>query len=986
MLRLEDRENGSFYERCEPAKLPDVGSWGASEVSYLIEWIIKDSGDSGEGGQELVVEHRLAPSIVTRGEAQMLGLSDPRFARRVRVRKPHPLSGRDEVLALINLRRLSRLHDQIRFRGRVKTRRGMLAPLLGKYGPSFSFAWQEELRKASSVADCVVTLPKRMRTAPWSVLTMPEEVLRQYGEGLNGRAVPFMKHVKFLGGGMCAQACCFMANIICGKTARQIYACPEITAVSSPDDLDRVKGGDCEISGMTARDIARYFEAVGLRAINQRHRQTEVSNAKDLALLGTFMEPIVEAYIASGWPIIFLVDLGRMKGVGTYNLPGTDILSENGVNVRKTRLVAKTPKHACHAVVGIGVDVSGLKRVVINDPAHLPYICTPTKKLIQAGTYQSDPDDSSPVLSGPQFIAVTPKNVRLPLLSHHRCDIPGETGVQEIPGLDMLSRAFALEMLKEKDAVLRSIFKMERVAFRLVDISQPWDPSFVFGMSVAMRKVTVALMTEIRHELPASHRWVWLEIREGCVLLWDAEFDIVRKPNVGWRGPLILVSDGQRRYAEFGQLSEFPWGRDERTHGTVTEVKAPQRETISTEMSRCRRLQPSVISSFSASGLSTALARWPERATACDCYAFMLSDEDILPSISLGLMSRIYGGLMFAAFRTRDWLSQHLPRMDRYAKFTFKPEEPKTPHPIGRPQTNVCQWLADNSGNRGYLDRVARNLLHVLADKAMPCRSFTTFIPEVTGDRSTARSGRNALVSILRVIARLNDKSFRERELKRSPDKMKQMADWWENIAVLEVVAGTLIDFIEFCPRRGDHEKSCRVHQMSMEDALRRVRESITTLEDDIMKAGVRLAFELEPGPLNVLSSAEDIVALAAVVPDSLRERICFNLDIAHWELAGVTAEAALSSADFPHSRIIQAHLSGFSKGHLGDFVPDQDHRKAFERWLAYLRIQHYQAEHAEPINVSLELEATCSQKMVQNGVNALLDACRHQPGCPLCH
>ena len=75
--------------------------------------------------------------------------------------------------------------------------------------------------------------------------------------------------------------------------------------------------------------------------------------------------------------------------------------------------------------------------------------------------------------------------------------------------------------------------------------------------------------------------------------------------------------------------------------------------------------------------------------------------------------------------------------------------------------------------------------------------------------------------------------------------------------------------------------------------------------------------FELEPGPLYVLN---DLNAIRLMQPQlekhGLHELVGWNLDIAHWALAGIK----LRDIDYDvFSRIVHAHISDHAYGHLGD-------------------------------------------------------------------
>ncbi len=188
--------NDSFYIEwpwaCPPRELADeLGSLGWSEIERLFQVL---TGRPVQTAGRLA--YRPCPSLAFRGEAQLLGISDPRFGYRVILRTTS-----DEIVALLNVRRVGRLLH--RFRG-VKARGIPLFRLLR--GPLAR-------RKLSSIADCLIPIPARYQNfKAWCVASLPEVVTKHYGEDWALTTVPFLRPLEFISGGLCAQACCWMAD------------------------------------------------------------------------------------------------------------------------------------------------------------------------------------------------------------------------------------------------------------------------------------------------------------------------------------------------------------------------------------------------------------------------------------------------------------------------------------------------------------------------------------------------------------------------------------------------------------------------------------------------------------------------------------------------------------------------------------------------------------------------------------------------------
>jgi hypothetical protein len=85
-------------------------------------------------------------------------------------------------------------------------------------------------------------------------------------------------------------------------------------------------------------------------------------------------------------------------------------------------------------------------------------------------------------------------------------------------------------------------------------------------------------------------------------------------------------------------------------------------------------------------------------------------------------------------------------------------------------------------------------------------------------------------------------------------------------------------------------------------------------------KDGVALAVELEPGPLYVLNDHAGLVALADLLAARGAERyarvVGFNLDVAHWFLAGIDPAKVDPRVV---ARICHVHISDIGLGHFGD-------------------------------------------------------------------
>ena len=97
---------------------------------------------------------------------------------------------------------------------------------------------------------------------------------------------------------------------------------------------------------------------------------------------------------------------------------------------------------------------------------------------------------------------------------------------------------------------------------------------------------------------------------------------------------------------------------------------------------------------------------------------------------------------------------------------------------------------------------------------------------------------------------------------------------------------------------RADHGSLCvRVPPSSevMGVVIERIVNALTRVDEaDPQCCSLKVALELEPGPLYVLNDLNGLAAFHAAIPPEYEDRIGWNLDVAHWELAGADAGALL--------------------------------------------------------------------------------------------
>lgn len=351
---------------------------------------------------------RLAPSIITRSEAELLGVSSPRFAVRVYLT--------DE--SFVNARRRQRLARA------VESVHAQIPPTL-----------LDEISKDSWIADSLLTPPEDLRRAGYRFLTT--KLGLAYGERSNTEGVPFVTHMRF-GGGLCAQAACFMVLAILSDRAFPIYGVAEITA--------RAQDGqnDLDVNGMSGESIA-YFFRDRVEKVTAQVQGFSKLGAPERQLL-----PIgFQSYLASGCPIILLVSLSRMFGdhhlhqevcdpVIIESYPDVDFNTRQRIPIRRKNPPQSTAdeEKQPHAVVLVGWHPRS-DQFIVNDPATYPFLPATAEQIVDIRRYKESAQDGRLRAQdvGPlECIPVTPAGVKLTLFNVIISDSP-DGSKREVTGL-----------------------------------------------------------------------------------------------------------------------------------------------------------------------------------------------------------------------------------------------------------------------------------------------------------------------------------------------------------------------------------------------------------------------------------------------------------------------------------------------------------------------------------------------------------------------
>ena len=496
----------------DPPDRPDtvlgqLGPVGRDSFNRLLRWLLQRTG------AELRVDYRIAPSLTTRSECELLGLSAPRFAIRSHVSAP--AQGGERIPAFFNLRRLEwikaaidQTHDQKLTD--LNEHAVVAEALLGECSP---------------------------RIHGFSRLTC--DLGHAYGEdGTVTTGTPFMQHVDVVGGGMCAQACLQMAICLQQEHAKQIPSVAEITALAelAAPAKNGILPGTMKLRGLDAWQISdvlrrQELELYGvIESYGMTGNRVRPVPANGLPNLGY----VLATYLASHVPVIALVRLPRLAEPGS-------IYETNSIRP----VLTSQESSIGHAVLLVGYrSHKGHDEFLINDPATYPFLRATSDQLLACRTGDSQ------LQLDLQFIPVLPEPVRLTLVGRTPRPRPQETSPKERDPIGLLWLAKALQKSPvTRDPPLPPIPKtlppipktwswpgeFHLVDFHCQDLERTLGHYVFSGCQDSDRKT---LAKQLLHEIKqdATHqgtRWKWVQTigpvqisgpgEVGHVWIWNAE-------------------------------------------------------------------------------------------------------------------------------------------------------------------------------------------------------------------------------------------------------------------------------------------------------------------------------------------------------------------------------------------------------------------------------------------------------------------------------
>lgn len=823
---------------------------------------------------------RYAPSLISRSDAELYGLSLPRFAVRLYLN-----SDTGQPASFLNLRRADL------FRRQTKGSSVELPQLVG---------------------DCVVKRPAWLPTSVYQVLA--DRYGAAYGEELSFDGTPFVQYVETTGA--CAHAVCFMASMVLRKYAKAIFGLPEIAALICKDK-SRI-----DIDALSAGQMAAFFghSAVGLRSIAQRVPSYRAEGAVSaLEEYGVALH----SYLMSNMPIVVSVDKNRLVGQGSEACPikqKDSIYGRNraGIVLPDDGSYASRPSPHCVLLVGCSLR-KRMDHFIMHDPLWSPYLLVSAEQLNNSSCYL----DGMDILRQFVYMPVTPGVVKMPL----HLGVEGEA-CETRAGV----RILAHEVQATKKSSISSAVLMPPAAelcsdnFRLMQLKdlttigegRRWGLDLTLPMSVDVSN-RLSSFVENQSESAKEH-WIWVQRFSNSVWVWDAEilpplWSDVRKGGLCLDDNLFAVITA----GDLHILKQIPGGDQPLVSSVSTSGNIEERSTNVAEKSKISLPEISLITSFAIKGIESALENWPDpqRVKYAELYAFVQKD------------------LKFLCTRA----GIQLPGVDLTA-------------------VEMMARLVETAGHDEY-NTIAAGIAELFNRKQVQIRSIATFIPELLdSDVRKSNQGCKALRFLLRLSSHLNN--------------------YGQNIGTIELVGGTLANDIQWLGKRSAGDNFITAGKRSHAHIHLALFNSLFELGHDLSDSPVRLAFEMEPGPLFVFNDIQPLVDLvkefenweARGLPEN---RLGINLDIGHMLIAG------RSVGELPprvQRRIVHAHISDHSKGHLSDaVVASVRSPEVFQSWLRFLQERLADSDGLKYSGlVSVELECACCKTCVEKSVDTVFD------------
>lgn len=867
--------------------------------------------------------YRYAQSIITRSEAEVFGLSSPRFAVRMRLANG----------SFFNLRRLSLLASRAsleyaehasRLISHINRRRSAKVMTRALIDP------------CTAIADSILQVPTQRFDGSYEILTA--DIGGYYGETDCKPGVPYLQHIE-LGGGLCAQAVSFMVMLHYHKRVNGIGGIPEITHTAR-NIGSGTAAAELHMSGLSDQQVSAFFRlsAVGLRCHREMYEQDVQTN-------WDFEKRAIQSYLRSNVPIILPLSLKKMWLGGNDRSSGILLANRVFQRISKYPMSPVLDDRENHFVLLGGVNKRGTT-YILHDPATVPFLqCTFDDLLKSRRDCKTHPG----VLDRFRIFPVVPCEVRSSLLDTSRDESDDEVGRAPInPGLMRTVRRLQTRGEIVVDGVRFHPYRNDVYSpgdFLLIKRTDN-DAHARLCRFLDDERLVHLVEEAITAENLCDH-WVWLQRIDS------PSFDPTPEPR-------LWLWDAEVALSQFGQISDYlvaiinvASGTTQRLHRARPAGIAPplRRQSVLhfTPQNDVSQLKPALMSSYAVS-------------------AFNSDEEEIRPADAAEMFREIWDAAQGCDFshRARCELYVMMEPEIRYWQRIWRNAAKKDGVQIDRRVLSAdcaIDFLA--AINAAHCVEIAKEIAGCFAAKDIDIVAIATYLPEIARryDSPSAEKFVRAMKSIGRIARALQGANH--------------------PIRAIELVGGSRVAGPCVKPTWVSLPTQYSVRIEAADDCIDNLIRNLAKLvcDEDWPCEKLPLCFELEPGEFFVLNSLKRVQQLVRLLQDntSLSQLVGFNVDVSHWRLSGVD----LSDGSPPEpvqsdlcSRVFNSHLSGHHPcAHIADIEPLRCAKvEDYAIWSRFLRscTGLSQRRGNADGSVSLELEAVDRTETVEEALRQL--------------
>ena len=943
----------------------------------VASWDFDDVETEASGGRI-----RYSGSIVSRADAELFGLSYPRFSIRAYLDRNHS--------SFLHFRRREHLSDRVVAALNEDLDEEILEELesmqhdlpkevqarLRTYPPKVLEAY-DAARAMATLGDCVLRVPPRL--AGTHTIIRPKTWLLYGSEYENLRDIhstSYVHYASFLDCPGCGMAVCFMAMTALAESVTCLCGLTELPAVLS----DIKEEPTARIDDITPRDVCALLESkhVGLSGCLQMvydHDSPWGATSEE-----TIYGKALEAYICSGMPVIALCDRYRLHGFGPgfadsevgdrgdptaiypSASPSDPSLPYLGYALERT---TQELSRGNHMILLVGAEPRK-GRFVFHDPSGFPYVPADLGNLVKAAHYKKGaaPDEDGPTeVNEFQFISVAPKGVRLPLLTAIDYEAGRLAEGAWFLGLELVTTAIVKWSRSLGGTTIPRILteKMDREStdhrrdvwneaakqgqFRLVHLSD-LDRSQVRR---TFRKILPddrfpRFFRDLQTLAPKGRKkdaWAWVFLLPEFFVAIDAG----KKVDAG-----LLKANGSRDMEKLARqfvLGAFRLGNDLPHSGEGTGDGGRAKLLVPPDGFRrppgwplLGNVRKSLVSSFCAKGMRSSAdplqVYFDHPGLAMEMYAFLQND------------------LTFLMNDAKDGKGEELAN-------------------CGSPKRSAVHNLDalwnQGAGRDAWIESMAKRTDAALTRekdgriRRIQISGLATFIPELTSHRKIRRDrGLNALSFIACLAGELQ--------------RLESGSDMdGHPVSTIELVAGTRAGRLDWRPASAGYR--------AVSFGKRDLTQILSNLCDMLKEVAARshyegiYSIELEPGALFALHDKEGLEEAASIVRRKLIDKgvkCGFNLDIAHWALSGVKPAQLPANVK---ELVAHVHICDWWRGHVDDGrLLTAQSTETYGEWLAFIE-ERIGMDGRAPFKfsgyTSLELECAKNRKQVTDSI-AFLD------------